>query len=157
MSSTEEKHLEDEIYNRIVELMEKGQGLGDKGDYLRAIERYKQAYDLLPQPREAWQAALNILGNIGDAYFLNRNYEQAFAAMNQALMAPGGIGNPFIHLRLGQSAYELEDFDLAKDELMRAYMGAGEEIFWHDHPKYLEFLAKHAAFKVTKRIRRRSV
>ncbi|MEC0331788.1 hypothetical protein P4H42_19450 [Paenibacillus macerans] len=36
--------------------------------------------------------------------------------------------------------YEQENFEKAADELTRAYMGAGMEIFMEDDPKYLEFL-----------------
>lgn len=53
---------------------------------------------------------------------------------------PGAIGNPFVHLRLGQAQFELGDMTRAADELARAYMGAGDEIFEEQDPKYLAFL-----------------
>ncbi len=53
---------------------------------------------------------------------------------------PDAIGNPFIHLRLGQCQYELGNEEQAADELARAYMVAGDEIFDTDDPKYLEFI-----------------
>jgi hypothetical protein len=56
------------------------------------------------------------------------------------MRCPEAIGNPFIHLRLGQTQFELGNKDRAADELMRAYMGAGAEIFAEEAPKYLEFL-----------------
>jgi hypothetical protein len=52
---------------------------------------------------------------------------------------PGAIGNPFLHLRLGQCQFELGNLDRAGDELARAYMGAGNEIFVGAE-KYFEFL-----------------
>ncbi|ESS51127.1 hypothetical protein L665_00292 [Ralstonia solanacearum SD54] len=36
--------------------------------------------------------------------------------------------------------YEQENFDKAVDELTRAYMGGGLDIFIEDDPKYLDFL-----------------
>ena len=57
---------------------------------------------------------------------------------------PDAIGNPFIHLRLGQCQFELGNPDRSADELMRAYMGGGPEIFGNDDPKYLEFLSTRA-------------
>ena len=57
------------------------------------------------------------------------------------MQCPEAIGNPFIHLRLGQAQFELGDKEAAADELMRAYMGAGAEIFAEEAPKYLEYLA----------------
>ena len=32
------------------------------------------------------------------------------------MRCPNAIGNPFIHLRLGQANYELQEIDRAKDE-----------------------------------------
>ncbi len=52
----------------------------------------------------------------------------------------GAIGNPYLHFRLGQSQLELGNTERAADELARAYMGAGKEIFKYDDPKYFEFL-----------------
>ncbi|EPQ3362139.1 hypothetical protein O3I57_002684 [Acinetobacter baumannii] len=50
------------------------------------------------------------------------------------------MGNPYIHLRLGQLYYEEGYFDDSADELTRAYMGGGLGIFLEDDPKYLDFL-----------------
>lgn len=52
---------------------------------------------------------------------------------------PNAIGNPFLHLRLGQCQFELEALDRAADELMRAYMGGGAEVFQDQEPKYMRF------------------
>jgi tetratricopeptide (TPR) repeat protein len=155
MSDQVEFQLEDELTNQMVTLKEEGDKVANKGNYQQAIEFYQKAYNLLPEPREKWEATTWILGIIGDAYFLNREYAKAFEVLNLVLLSPGAIGNPFIHLRLGQCALELKHEDRAKDELMRAYMGAGEEIFLYDHPKYLEFLARYAKIKVTKLAQRR--
>ena len=40
--------------------------------------------------------------------------------------------------------FELGNEPRAADELMRAYMGAGPEIFADEDPKYIEFLASKA-------------
>lgn len=53
---------------------------------------------------------------------------------------PGAIGNPFLHLRLGQCQLELGNNDQAADELTRAYMAEGTTIFQDEDPKYLAFL-----------------
>ena len=53
---------------------------------------------------------------------------------------PGGLGNPFVHLRLGECCFDIGERDRAADELTRAYMGAGREIFAEEDPKYIEFL-----------------
>ena len=65
-------------------------------------------------------------------------------ALSLALTCPGGLGNPFIHMRLGQLAYDAGELDAAADELMRAYMGAGDAIFENEDRKYLTFLGTRA-------------
>jgi hypothetical protein len=52
---------------------------------------------------------------------------------------PDAIGNPFLHLRLGQCLYELGDLDRAADELTRAYLGGGADLF-DGADQYLAFL-----------------
>lgn len=54
------------------------------------------------------------------------------------------MGNPFLHLRLGHCQFELGSFDVAADELMRAYKGGGADVFAHEDRKYLEFGAARA-------------
>ena len=51
---------------------------------------------------------------------------------------PNAIGNPFIHLRLGQVQYELDDFERAKDELARALILGGSGIFEEEDLKYMQ-------------------
>lgn len=45
-----------------------------------------------------------------------------------------------MHLRYGQVLLDAGEPDAAADELMRAYMSEGSEIFAADDPHYLEFL-----------------
>ena len=52
--------------------------------------------------------------------------------------------NPFMHLRFGQILLDSNEKDRAADEFMRAYMGAGPEIFTHENSKYLSFLKSRA-------------
>jgi hypothetical protein len=78
---------------------------------------------------------------IGDACFLGGWATSARRALEAAIGCPGGLGNPFLHLRLGQVCLDQGEPDRAADELARAFMGAGREIFEHEDPRYLAFLA----------------
>jgi hypothetical protein len=60
------------------------------------------------------------------------------------MTCPGAIGNPFLHLRYGEVLYDAGELDAAADELMRAYRGAGLDIFLREDSRYLEFLKTRA-------------
>jgi hypothetical protein len=101
------KELEDAIHARITSLSQQGDDLVNAGDKLGALRKYHEAWTLLPEPKEDWDAATWLLSAIGDAHFLSEDYQNAAAALNNAVHCPNGIGNPFIHLRLGQSYFEM--------------------------------------------------
>jgi hypothetical protein len=81
---------------------------------------------------------------VGDANFLGGDFAAGRDNLSNAMHCPGAIGNPFLHLRLGQCQFELGNLDRAADELMRAYMGGGPEIFENDDQKYVKFLQTRA-------------
>jgi tetratricopeptide (TPR) repeat protein len=133
--------LHEEIHAKISELCARGDALAHSKAYADAIQEYRRAWDLLPEPKMKWKAAAWILAALGDAYFQSGEYKAAADIFSEAILnIPGGLGNPFFHLRLGQSLFELGDRRKGADELMRAYMGAGEEIFGAEDPKYLQYL-----------------
>jgi hypothetical protein len=43
-------------------------------------------------------------------------------------------------LKLGQVQFKTGNFTHAQDELTRAYMGGGKEVFTDENPKYYEYL-----------------
>lgn len=106
-----------------------------------AIEYYNAAWALVPEPKTEWNASTWLLAAIGEAAFLGGYKGSALEALRFAMHCPDGIGNPFLHLRLGQVLFDQGDQDAAADELARAYMGAGPEIFDHEEPRYFAFLS----------------
>jgi tetratricopeptide (TPR) repeat protein len=132
--------LNDELYARIQELCSKGDQLAESEKYSNALSEYYKAYELLPSPKENWDASTWILAAIGDVNFLMKDYEAALQNLINAMKCPDAIGNPFIHLRLGQCHFELGNFNLAADEFVRAYAIEGEELFQNEDIKYFKFL-----------------
>lgn len=112
----------------------------DASDLQGALREYHAAWQLLPEPKEDWEAATWILSAIGDAHFQSRDFAHAVSALSNALRCPDALGNPFIHLRLGESQFEVGNMERAKDELTRAYMGGGRELFQSEDAKYIQFL-----------------
>ncbi|MDB0566604.1 tetratricopeptide repeat protein [Ralstonia solanacearum] len=132
--------LPDSIYTEITILCAQGDDLVKRGDLDGGRNKYISALRLLPEDHQKWDAATWIYVAIGDVHFRMENYDKAFKCFYNAVQCPKGLGNPYIHLRLGQLYYEQENFDKATDELTRAYMGGGIDIFMEDDPKYLDFL-----------------
>jgi tetratricopeptide (TPR) repeat protein len=135
------EQLPDEIHAQVSALSSRGDKLARSKAYAAAIDEYRRAFDLLPEPKMKWEAARWLLAAIGDAYFQSGGYQKAGDVFSQAILdTPGGLGNPFLHLRLGQCLFELGQKQRAADELMRAYMGGGAEIFLAEDEKYLRYL-----------------
>jgi hypothetical protein len=132
--------LADEVHAAIKVLCAKGDELADQDDLVAALDQYWRAWDLLPEPRTNWNAATWILAAIGEANFFGEDYIAGRDNLSLAMHCPSAIGNPFLHLRLGQCEFELGNLDRAADELARAYMGDGAEIFEEEDDKYFEFL-----------------
>jgi len=132
--------LDDHIYDEITSLTNSGNALAEAAQFEEAEKLFLKALRLLPEPHIAWEAATWLYVAIGDVNFHLKNYEKVFRCFTNAVQCPGGLGNPFVHLRLGQAQLELGRTDRAGDELTRAYMGGGLDIFMEDDPKYLEFL-----------------
>jgi tetratricopeptide (TPR) repeat protein len=133
--------LSPDVQERMDELCREGDEHLDAGDFEHALEAYRTAADLIPDPKEDWQASTWIFTAIGEALYFKGEYAEALQNLRVAVVSPGGLGNPLVHLRLGEVYYELGDFEKAGDELTRAYMGAGREIFVSENTKYISFLS----------------
>ena len=129
--------LSDALHQQIVDLCKEGDALAAGGKPEEAKQKYIAALKLLPGEPNQWEAATWIYVALGDVHFHAQNFN--------AVQCPKGLGNPYIHLRLGQLYFEQKNFDKATDELTRAYMGGGIDIFMEDDPKYLEFLESKIA------------
>ncbi|MFT4626888.1 MAG: tetratricopeptide (TPR) repeat protein [Myxococcota bacterium] len=130
---------EDVLPDDVTEAMETAGALGDQladlGQHEAAIAAYREGLDLLPEPRGRWAAAAWFHAAIGEAQWLSRDLEGARTTWMLALLE-GGLGNPFIHLRRGQTLLELNDPKEAANELLKALLLEGVGIFDGEDPKY---------------------
>lgn len=128
------------LHNRIQQLSAEGDSLAHSAAYEKAVKKYNEAWSLLPEPKNEWEASTWLLAAIGDACFLAGYYTSGIEAFQYSLICPGGVCNPFILMRLGQCQFEKGDYSAAAENLCRAYMLEGNEIFASEEPKYFEFL-----------------
>jgi hypothetical protein len=145
------QELPPELKSRHASLLAEGDALVDEGTKIEdeksrrrvlrsATEKYIAALQILPEPLQDWEECRTTLGAIGNANFLAKTYAYALPALQDAMHCRGAIGNPFLHLRLGQTQFELGNMERAADELARAYLQEGKKIFAGEDPKYLEFV-----------------
>jgi hypothetical protein len=133
--------LPEDIEAEVSRLFEEGEELLDEeGEEERALALFQAGWDLVPEPKEEWERALQLLGGIGDCQFFLGDYEACWRTMQLALRTGGEPGNPFICLRLGQCGLELGDEREAANWLCGAMMCGGLEMFEGEDPKYWAFL-----------------
>ena len=105
----------------IQDLAERINDAMDTEDYPTAITLASQALAHLGDPRLT-DGPMWFLATIGDAHFLQGHIQQAHDAFTQAHQAQGGITNPFVLLRLGQTEHDLGNTDTAVEHLMAAHI-----------------------------------
>ena len=108
----------------------------DEGNTKEAYRKYKEALDIIPNPKTSYETATWIFVSIGDLFFKNKQYDMARDYFFEAKNCPNGVSNPYVLFRLGQTLVETKDNNQAKEFLLRAYMLVGEDIFWDEDEKY---------------------
>jgi len=136
------EELEENIYQEILKFSKKAENLFEKREYKQAIVLYNKALEIVPIPKTKWEASTWLYAGIGDSFFSLNKFKESANAFYESLNCPNGHGNPFLYLRLGQNLFELDDIKGADDNLMRAYMLEGENIFEDDDEKYINHLKK---------------
>ncbi len=134
------KELSEQIHNQITGRCEQANALLEAGQLGPALEELWGAWDLLPEAKTQWEAATFILGSIGDINFLTADFQAGRDNLHSAMHCPDAVGNAFLHFRLGQCEFELGEHDNAAQELARAYLAGGVEVFRGSDPKYYDYL-----------------
>ena len=106
----------------------------EEGNTKEAYRKYKEALDIIPEPKTAYETATWIFVSIGDLYFKKGQYDIARDYFFEAKNCPNGVSNPYVLFRV--TLVETEDNNQAKEFLLRAYMLVGDDIFWDEDEKY---------------------
>ncbi|SRR6266496_1141198 len=135
--------LDANIYERIKSLSQEGDEFQHAKNYEKAINKYNEAFLLIPEPKTSWAASTWILTAIGETFFFMKKYQEAKQSLIKALGCPGGKENPFIHLRLGQTYFELNKVKEAKRELNKARaLDTYNSLFKGEDNKYYDLIKK---------------
>jgi len=134
------------------DLVRQADQLAASGDYGTAVGHYSEAWEVICSDRPdheieeafwllmSWVNANFLAGEFREAHHLCIETFQVFADHGMV------VGNPFFHLRAGQCDYELAppnepmsaEAASSVDNLSRALITGGPEIFEGEDPKYLE-------------------
>lgn len=136
-----------ELMSREVDqLGRKGHQLYKDGQIEAAIKTWREALDLIPEPKQEYFETRRFLLAMGDAYFGKRMYSEACECFYK-IHGPQSLddGSFYTVLRLGECYFELGDEENAKQYLIKAYMLGGKAIFepedgMEDGRKYYDFL-----------------
>jgi tetratricopeptide (TPR) repeat protein len=137
------QELPAKLQAKMNELAEESNSLMEEEKYTEAIAVFRRGLELLPQPWEKWSATVWFLCGIGDAQWFAGDHQGGRDTWRDALLY-GGQGNPFVHLRRGQTHFELGDRDEAANELLRALLLGGEKIFADEPRQYWKFITSVA-------------
>jgi hypothetical protein len=80
--------LSDSLHAQITGLCQRGDALMSATDIQGALTEYHAAWQLLPEPKEDWEAATWILSAIGDAHFQSRDFSNAVSALFERIAMP---------------------------------------------------------------------
>lgn len=136
------KILKDEIYEQVELISETGNDFADDEEYAAAIEKFKEALALVPEPKHEWEAGTWLYQSIGNMYFMLDDYENAAKFFADAILSQEGKINSFNQMRLGQASLEMKQEDKALEHLLKAYRMGGKKLFAEEDTKYLAFLGK---------------
>lgn len=132
--------LDKDLYKEILDLCSEGKFYVKIGKNTKAVENYKKALELIPEPKSDWRASFWIYASIGDAYFFDCMYKESLEAMLKAFEFPEGPENPLVLLRIGECFYEMREFDKAENYLLKTYKIRNKKIFEDEDSKYFNLI-----------------
>lgn len=130
------------VAKTIEEYIKKGKKRLSLHYFERAIASYKSALSIVPPTKNDFKITAELKFLIGEAHYLNNNFEKAYNALMAASMAEGGMVHTMRCIRLGQIYYHTGDLANAVEFFLQAYFLEGEEAFNSVSSEYFDFL-KH--------------
>ena len=92
-----------------------------------ALECYRKAFSLIPEPKDSHRESTMAITGFGNCYLKKREYELAEQAFRDVLLCPGAPANPYVRLRRGETYFHLGDLKKARMEFTVAYMNGGAD------------------------------
>ena len=129
--------IPEDTFERITSLLQVGDQLSQSGNHSAALEKFRMAVALVPDPFNQWDISATLLTSIGDAYWELGDVEKAEQAFKDVLECASALANPYIRLRRGEIMLAQGNTHDAEMELALAFMNGGEEVFEDEAQKLL--------------------
>jgi len=139
-NTVEQLELTEQQQEWINNYAQKGNDEIENENFEHAIGWFTKALEVIPEPKDQWEATGWLSASIGDACYYLQRYEEGINSLQQAYKIYGpDDANPFVLLRLGQCYFHLGEMESAKAYLLQAYLLEGQDMF-EDEPLYFDFL-----------------
>ncbi len=132
--------LDNKLFAKIQTFNQSGEEFISSGQFHKAIKEYQKAWNILPEPKQLWDAALWIKVAQTELYMELNDYTAGKQKLLDAILCSGAVNNPLVHFLLGICSFELGEKQFAREELQIAYDLEGESIFQDGDEKYRQFL-----------------
>jgi tetratricopeptide (TPR) repeat protein len=136
-----EMELDLKLYEKIKEYSAAGEELFYDGRFSEALVEYNTAFDLIPEPKNRWEASVWLIAAMGDCHFWLKDFGTSLEYFRKLMVEYEEYANPFTRLRYGECLYETGNEQLAKEHLLAAYSMEGEELFEDCDKKYLSIIS----------------
>jgi tetratricopeptide (TPR) repeat protein len=132
--------LDAELSDKVMKITALGDAEADKGNFDAQIEKYTEAWALIPEPKREWEGGTWIMGGIAESHYQKKNFAEAKRYFLEAANCARGPKDSFIQLRLGQLYYDEGETDLAREHLRQAWQLSEGRQFVGEPKKYRDFL-----------------
>lgn len=133
--------LEPILKSQVVALCEMAVEMQDEERFHAANRELTKVLELLPEPKSDWKAYSWLVANMADNHFEQKEYTEAYALLVEVFeLGAEADQNPFLLMRRGQCALELEKQDEAVEYLVKAFELGTKEVFEDEHSKYLKLV-----------------
>ncbi len=99
-----------------------------------------EIYESLTDTEKRNKEGRYLIIRIGEVYFSEKKIEEALENFSFVMRFKDTLGNPFLHLRLGQLQYVIQNEERMYDELSRALIMGGESVFEKEDVRFLSMV-----------------
>lgn len=136
-----------DLETTIVAVVEEGNILQTDHHHKAALQKYHEAWDLLPSPQLDWEIASWIASCICSIHFDTADYAEAKKWADISLKTRGSDIDTAPLIDLGMACHELGQDDEAYAYFHEAYSYGKKRAFQGRPKKYLDFYLNHASRK----------